>query len=119
VAWGRSVVVKLGHLEVFVADAVRSRDWYVAVLGAKAVADQGAFQWVDLGGVELLFRPGAERSASSYREAGIAMVLYVDDLAAFRGVMESHGVVVTHGDEDACLTIQDPDGHWIQATCNS
>lgn len=108
--------MRLGHLELFVADAVRSRDWFVAVLGAKAVADQGEFQWVELGGFELLFRPGAVRSASSYREAGIAMVLYVEDLDAFRGALESHRVVVTHGDEDVCLTFQDPDGHWIQAT---
>ena len=108
--------VKVGHLEVFVADAVRSRDWYVRILGAKSVADQGQFQWVELGGFELLFRPGAPVFASSYRETGNAMVLYVDDLAAFRSALESEGVAVTHGDDDGCLTFQDPDGHWIQAT---
>jgi catechol 2,3-dioxygenase-like lactoylglutathione lyase family enzyme len=109
--------MKLGHLEVFVAEPVASRDWYVRVLGAESVADQGDFQWIKLGDVELLFRKGQPRAASTYRESAIALVLYIQDLSGFSKRLSEQGCIVTHGDADDCLTFQDPDGHWIQATC--
>jgi catechol 2,3-dioxygenase-like lactoylglutathione lyase family enzyme len=108
--------LKLGHIEVFVADPAASRDWYVQVLGARAVADQGPFQWIELGGTELLLRPGAPRVVPNYRETSVALVLYVDSLAPLETQLAIHQVPVSHGDEDGCLTFQDPDGHWIQAT---
>ena len=107
--------MKLGHIEVFVKDAPRSRDWYVRVLGANATSDQGEFQWVELGGVELLLRPGTGSQAEGYRDSSLAVVLYVEDAAKFKSDLESKGVEVTHGDNDDCLTFQDPDGHWIQS----
>lgn len=108
--------MKLGHLEIFVADPVASRDWYVQVLGAEPVADQGEFQWVELGGTELLFRRGSPQPAGSYRAAAIALVLYVESLAPLETHLALHQVTVSHGDDDDCLTFQDPDGHWVQAT---
>jgi catechol 2,3-dioxygenase-like lactoylglutathione lyase family enzyme len=107
---------RIGHIEVFVQDPVASRDWYVSVLGAKLVADQGQAQWVALGVVEVLLRPGKGSTASAYRATSVAPVLYLSDLDAFHERLESFGVVVSHGDEDECLTFQDPDGHWYQAT---
>lgn len=99
-------------------EATRSRDWYVSVLGAKATSDQGEFQWVELGGTELLLRPGRCAANSSYKETAIAIVLYVEDAAKFKTNLAAKGVEVTHGDNDDCLTFQDPDGHWIQAVQN-
>ena len=108
--------MKLGHLEVFVLDPIASRDWYVRVLGADPVADQGDFQWIKLGETELLFRKGQSQKASTYREASIALVLYIEDLSKLEARLGEHGCDVTHGDQDECLTFHDPDGHWIQAT---
>jgi len=109
---------RIGHLEVFVQDPVASRDWYVHVLGAKFVADQGLAQWVALGVVEILLRPGSGSVAGAYRATSVAPVLYLSDLDGFRERLESNGVAVTHGDDDECLTFQDPDGHWYQATAH-
>ena len=109
---------RVGHIEVFVKDATASRDWYVAKLGAKPVSDQGEFQWVEVGGVELLLRPGTGSQAEGYRDSALAVVLYVEDAAKFKSDLESKGVEVTRGDNDECLTFQDPDGHWIQAVQN-
>lgn len=109
------VQAKVGHIEVFVNDAAASRDWYVANLGAKPVSDQGEFQWVAIGETELLFRPGKGSHAENFRDASLALVLYVEDAEQLRSHLEQNGVQVTHGDNDECLTFQDSDGHWIQA----
>ena len=106
---------RVGHIEVFVKDATASRDWYIAKLGAKPVSDQGEFQWVAIGDTELLLRPGSASPAKTYRDSSLALVLYVEDAEQFRSHLEQNGVQVTHGDNDECLTFQDPDGHWIQA----
>ena len=107
--------IKIGHIEVFVADASRSRDWYVRALGATAASDQGEFQWVEIGGTEILLRPGKGAPGGGYKDSAMAFVLYVEDAAAFKTELQNKGVAVTHGDNDECLTFQDPDGHWIQA----
>lgn len=109
---------RVGHIEIFVKDAAASRDWYVANLGAKPVSDQGEFQWVAVDGTELLLRPGGGSHAEGYRDTSVALVLYVKDADQFRSHLEGNGVQVTHGDNDGCLTFQDPDGHWIQAVQN-
>ena len=106
---------RVGHIEVFVRDAPQSRDWYVEALGAKATADQGEFQWVAIGETELLLRPGTGSRAKEYRDSSVALVLYVPDAAGLETDLKDGGVDVTHGDNDDCLTFQDPDGHWIQA----
>lgn len=107
---------RIGHLEFFVRDAAVSRDWYARVLGATPIADQGDCQWIELAGTELLFRPGNGSRSREYRATSVAPVLYVEDLEDFREQLDEAGVDATHGDEDECLTFQDPDGHWWQAT---
>ena len=110
--------IKFGHIEVFCKDVERAKDWYVEILGAKPTSDQGEFQWVDISGTELLLRPGKGAPKSSYKDTAIALVLYVEDADAFKTELQNKGVEVTHGDNDECLTFQDPDGHWIQAVQN-
>lgn len=109
-------MTKIGHLELFVRDTVKSREWYVRALGASPVADQGEFQWIELGGLEVLLRPGEGSKAKEYRSTALAPVLYVEDLAEFREMLDEAGIDPTNGDEDECLTFRDPDGHWWQAT---
>ena len=109
------MLIKIGHIEVFCEDVKRARDWYVGKLGAKATSDQGEFQWIEIGGIELLLRPGKRAPEGGYGDSAMAIVLYVEDVEAFKTELQSKGVEVTHGDNDECLTFQDPDGHWIQA----
>ena len=107
--------IKIGHIEVFCKDVKRGRDWYVDVLGARPVSDQGEFLWVEIGGTEILLRPGNGAPGGGYKDSAMAIVLYVEDAAAFKAELQNKAVAVTHGDNDECLTFQDPDGHWIQA----
>ncbi|MCH7904234.1 MAG: VOC family protein [Armatimonadetes bacterium] len=107
--------IKIGHIEVFCKDTAEARDWYVDVLGARPVSEQDEYQWVEIGGTEILLRPGKGVPGGGYKDSAVALVLYVEDAAVFKEQLENNGVEVTHGDNDECLTFQDPDGHWIQA----
>lgn len=107
--------LRLGHVELFSQDTRRARDFYRDVLGAEVVTEQpGGFRWLELGGVEILLRPGApSASAMRYRDADQGLVLYCDDVPAVLQVLEDRGLAVS-GDDDGCPTFADPDGHWFQ-----
>lgn len=111
--------MKIGHIELFVRDSVAARDWYVKVLGAKHIADQGELQWISFSDAELLLRPGFPEPSANYRLSQIALVFYLEDLSAFKANLELNDVMYGNGDEDECLTFQDHDGHWIQAVQHS
>ena len=109
--------IRLGHVERFVTDVKASRDFYVDRLGFReTVPMQGGVAWIDVGGVEVLLRPGAPpRRGTTYVEGGQALVLYTNDLTATRNAFAERGVAF-HGTDGSpkCLTLRDPDGHWIQ-----
>jgi len=108
---------RIGHLELFSANPIASRDFYCDVLGFELVEVQGGqCVWLKLGAIEILLRPGAPSAAPDrYREARCAIVIYTDDLAQTAREWEGRGLTFRGTDgSDACLTFTDPDGHWFQ-----
>ena len=105
----------LGHIELFVADPLASREFYEKVLGFEVVAVQGRHIWLKLGTVEVLMRTGAGTTARDYGSAGTGLVLYTDDLAATGARLKERGLTFSGTDgSEKCLTFCDPDGHWFQ-----
>lgn len=113
------MIVYPGHFELFVRDPAVARNFYERVLGFTLTAVQGdndEFIWLELGGRELLLRPGnPPAGGSSYHAAGVAIVLYTDSLAATAALWRERGLEF-HGFDGSldCLTFTDPDGHWFQ-----
>jgi catechol 2,3-dioxygenase-like lactoylglutathione lyase family enzyme len=108
---------KLGHLELFVRDPIRSRDFYRDILGFEVVSEQGPdFIWLRSGDREILLRRSdASHDSPGYKQAGIAFVLYTDDLPATLVELKQRGLIPSGNDGSAkCPTFIDPDGHWFQ-----
>jgi catechol 2,3-dioxygenase-like lactoylglutathione lyase family enzyme len=110
-------MMRIGHIEIFVRDPLRARQFYEETLGFKVTTVQAdQFVWLKSGDLELLLRPaGAANRAETYQDASSALVLYTSDLSRTRKELESRGLVfkATDGSED-CLTFTDPDGNWFQ-----
>ncbi|MHC4473363.1 MAG: VOC family protein [Planctomycetota bacterium] len=109
--------MKIGHIELFVADPRASRSFYEEVLGFEVVAEQpGGFVWLALSGVEILLRPGGgPPRGDEYQEAANALVLYTQDLGKAVERLTARGLEFRgHDGSDRCLTFTDPDGNWFQ-----
>jgi catechol 2,3-dioxygenase-like lactoylglutathione lyase family enzyme len=109
--------MRLGHIELFVRDPLRSLAFYRDVLGFDVVdVQQGAFIWLRSGEVELLLRPGSgQTAAADYWQSASGLVLYTDDLEGTRERLASWGIAMRGNDgSDNCLTFTDPDNHWFQ-----
>lgn len=111
--------MKVGHIELFVRDPMASKRFYEEVLGFTVDQVQGEmFVWLESGNATFLLRPGPATpgDGSVYsEEAAAGIVLYTDDLDAARRRLEDRGLAFRGTDgSDACLTFQDPDGHWFQ-----
>ena len=108
--------MRFGHIELFVADSQRSRQFYESVLGFELVEVQGECVWLKLDSVEILLRPGAATpDAPDYGHSRTAIVLYTDDLPGTRADLERRGLKFVGCDgSDLCPTFTDPDGHWFQ-----
>ena len=109
--------MKIGHIELFVAEPMVSKAFFENVLGFEVVAEQSdKLIWLKCGEVEILLRPAkASHQANSYGEASSAIVLYTDDVHKTADSLRERGLVFkgTDGSPD-CLTFTDPDGHWFQ-----
>jgi catechol 2,3-dioxygenase-like lactoylglutathione lyase family enzyme len=117
--------MKIGHIELFVADIGRARNFYEHTLGCELVAVQAEqFIWLKLGEIELLLRPGrrqphpaseedASHEAASYEDASSGIVLYTNHLEETATGLEQRGVQFSET-ADGCLAFCDPDGHWFQ-----
>lgn len=105
-----------GHIELFCHNPQGCAEWWMRTFNGVLVADQGLFQWVEIGGQELLMRPGEPNAGAAYRQSSQAMVLYVDDLEAETARLRDMEVEFAHGDNYDCLTLTDSEGHWIQVT---
>lgn len=107
--------MRIGHIELRVADPMASKDFYESVLGFEVVSIQEErFVWLKLGEQEILLRPveaGAE--AGSFAAAEKNIVLYSGDLNHDREQLESRGLQF-RGDDQGCLLFTDMDGHWYQ-----
>lgn len=110
-------MLKLGHLELFVTDPLRSLTFYRDRLGFRVVDVQAeTYVWLESNGMELLLRPGKpSASVASYEETSLALVLYTDDLAATIARLEEQGIELFSTEPTGqCYNFTDPDGHWIQ-----
>ena len=110
-------MLKFGHIELFVEDPLKSKDFYVDVLEFELVTIQDdQFVWVKSGVVEILLRPGKSIDAyGSYQTSGRGLVLYTDDVQTVATQLEERGLKFRGTDgSDTCLTFTDLDGHWFQ-----
>ncbi len=108
--------MKFGHIELFVENPKKSRDFFVNVLGFELVSDQNPQTiWVKMNETELLLREGEGSNSSHYQEASVGLVIYTENLLTSKSILEGRGLVFQGIDgSDRCLTFQDPDGHWFQ-----
>ncbi len=107
----------VGHLEVFVPDPMRAKEFYKNVLGFEIgdVQHDGKVVWLTKEEFTILLRPGEPAAAATYQEAAVAIVLYTDDLDAEVKELKNRGLVFKGTDgSDRCLTFTDPDGNWFQ-----
>jgi catechol 2,3-dioxygenase-like lactoylglutathione lyase family enzyme len=109
--------MKIGHIEIFVQDIQKAREFYQNVLGFDFDVEQGGtYIWLKHGELELLLRPGEKPIRSEkYQKTSLAIVLYTDDLVNEKKNLESRGLVFKGFDgSENCLTFTDPDGNWFQ-----
>jgi catechol 2,3-dioxygenase-like lactoylglutathione lyase family enzyme len=111
------MALNVGHLEIFVPDPSRAKDFYKNVLGFEVgdVQHDGKVVWMTHGDLTILLRPGTPHEAATYQDAPIAMVLYCDDLDKQVAEMKNRGLAFKGTDgSDRCLTFTDPFGNWFQ-----
>lgn len=109
--------MKIGHIEIFVKDPLRSKDFYEKILGFELVEVQGdKFVWLKLGDYLFLLRPGKnDLKVNEYKDSNLGFVLYTDDIETTRKELTSKGLEFKGTDgSDECLTFTDPDGNWFQ-----
>jgi len=115
--------MRVGHIELFVADPIKSGDFYASALGFRLVGVQEeSFVWLELDGVEILLRPArADRGvgegprATDYEDSQTGIVLYTHELAENVASLQEMGVSVERlKDSSDCFVFQDPDGNWFQ-----
>ncbi len=109
--------MKFGHIELFVADPVKSMQFYRDVLMCEIEAVQhGQFVWLNLGGQSMLLRPGRSADAAdSYQQAPTGFVLYMDTMEQTRLLLQERGLQFRGTDgSETCMTFSDPDGNWFQ-----
>jgi catechol 2,3-dioxygenase-like lactoylglutathione lyase family enzyme len=110
--------MKFGHTEIFVKDPMKSKYFYIDVLGFELVEVQAdKFVWLKSGDALVLLRPSGGNSsrAADYGSADTGFVIYTDNLQESAQKMKSSGLVFKGTDgSDKCLTFTDPDGNWFQ-----
>lgn len=109
--------MQFGHLELFVSNVAKSKQFYQEVLGFEITAAQSEnLVWLQNGSIEILLRQGQPAQLSQkYEHAPSGIVLYTTNLAETKALLESRqlefkGTV----DSEKCLTFTDPDGNWFQ-----
>ncbi|MCE9583720.1 MAG: VOC family protein [Planctomycetes bacterium] len=108
---------RVGHLEIFVTDPSRAKEFYRNVLGFEIgdIQHEGKVVWMTKGELTILLRPGSPAAPATYQESTVAIVLYTDDLDAEMKDLKNRGLVFKGTDgSDRCLTFTDPDGNWFQ-----
>lgn len=109
--------MKAGHIEIFVKDSLKSKEFYINKLGFKLITVQkNKFVWLKSGGVEFLLRPGVNISKfDKYNKSKMAIVLYTTELDKKSVELAMKGIEFKGTDgNDRCLTFTDPDGNWFQ-----
>ena len=111
--------MKIGHIELCVSDPMVSLEFYKNVLGCTVTDIQSKkFIWLKFDETEILLRPSAKITrASNFSESPFNLVIYTDNLAATKQLLESRGLVFD-GEDQGCPLFSDPDGHWFQLVEN-
>jgi catechol 2,3-dioxygenase-like lactoylglutathione lyase family enzyme len=109
--------MKIGHIEVFVKEPLKAKDFYVDILGFEVVEVQGDnIVWLKLHDSLILLRPGENKlQAKNYQSVNNALVLYTENLDSTVAELKSRGLEFKGTDgSDKCLTFTDIDGNWFQ-----
>lgn len=110
--------MKFGHIEIFVKEPLKSKQFYIDILGFELVEIQhDTFVWLKSGDLLVLLRhgKGLESEFSKYASSNIGLVLYTDNLEKIADKMRSMGLEFKGTDgSEKCLTFTDPDGNWFQ-----
>lgn len=109
--------MEFGHIEIFVKEPMKSKDFYIDILGFEAEEIQHEkFVWLKKDSKIVLLRPGInEIKADAYQKTAIAFVFYTDDLMKTVKEFKEKGVEFKGTDgSEKCLTFTDNDGNWFQ-----
>jgi len=107
----------IGHIEIFVKEPMKAKDFYIDVLGFELIEiQQDKVVWLKMGDRVILLRPGGNKViAGTYQTTNQAFVLYSDDLDKSAAELKSRGLEFRGTDgSDRCLTFTDYDGNWFQ-----
>jgi catechol 2,3-dioxygenase-like lactoylglutathione lyase family enzyme len=110
-------MMKIGHIELFVADTIKSLRFYRDILGFTVeMVQNDTFVWMKSGDITLLLRPGHNKvDRTEYKSYPQGIVLYTDNLDEMREKLSNRGLTFQGTDgSPGCLTFTDPDGHWFQ-----
>lgn len=111
--------MRVGHLELPVANPLESMSFYVDTLGFELVDNQGdRFIWVRSGGLELLLKPRGPAFPPGDPDVGALperrnLCLYTEDLRADLARLRARAVEPARGD-GSCYYFRDPDGNQLQ-----
>lgn len=105
----------LRHVEIFVSDPLKAKDFYQNVLGFEVETIQKEkYVWMKMGEREILLRPRkGPGNTRPFHSSDSNMVLCSDDPVADLKRMKAAGLEVK-GDDGGCPTFTDPDGNWFQ-----
>lgn len=109
--------MKLGHIELFVKDTIKAKDFYVEILGFEIEAIQGdQFVWLKRDNQEVLLKPRRTAEVpSAYQAASCGIVFYTDNLEKTVEELTKKGLEFKGNDgSNTCLTFSDQDGNWFQ-----
>lgn len=109
--------MNIGHIEIFVEDPLKSKEFYKDVLGFTIEDIQkDKYVWLKKGQTEILLRPRKNHlQIKNYQGTNIGLVLYTDDLDKTVKELTSKGLNFKGTDlSEKCLTFTDPDGNWFQ-----
>jgi catechol 2,3-dioxygenase-like lactoylglutathione lyase family enzyme len=109
--------MKIGHIEIFVTDPPKAKDFYHDVLGFEEVEIQHEkFVWMKKDKFTILLRPGKKKDAApDYQSARQGIVIYTDNLEKAEEELKAKGLKFKGTDgSKKCLTFTDPDGNWFQ-----
>lgn len=111
--------MKLGHTEIFVKDTLKSKDFYINILGFELIEVQHEkFVWLKSGNSVFLLRPKKNSNRieiDEYGKSKIGIVLYTENLDKTAEDLKSKGLEFKGIDgSEKCLTFTDPDGNWFQ-----
>lgn len=109
--------LEIGHLEIFVSDPMKSKDFYINILGFKEVVTQNdTFVWLKLSSIEILLRPHInKKTPSSGCDSPALIVFYTDNLVQTKLELTNMGVQFLDNDNsETCPIFTDLDGNKFQ-----